>query len=171
PVRLFAQTGSVGFAAAAGFDGIYTYDIVTYTGDKFIRLCAQAHAAHLLCAPSVGPGYDAVRADGDHQYKPRRGGDTYDAMWAAGILFGVAGVTDQIDGFLARRWHVESRFGKIADPLADRLMIDAAVILLVAYGRLPWAALAVIIARDLLLLAGYRVLAPRGIDIDVNLAG
>ncbi len=91
--------------------------------------------------------------------------------WAAGILFGVAGVTDQIDGFLARRWHVESRFGKIADPLADRLIIDAAVILLVAYGRLPWAALAVIIARDLLLLAGYRVLAPRGIDIDVNLAG
>ena len=60
PVRLFAQTGSVGFAAAAGFDGIYTYDIVTYTGDKFIRLCTQAHAAHLLCAPSVGPGYDAV---------------------------------------------------------------------------------------------------------------
>ena len=91
--------------------------------------------------------------------------------WAAGILFGVAGVTDQIDGFLARRWHVESRFGKIADPLADRLMIDAAVILLVVSGRLPWAALAVIVARDLLLLAGYRILAPRGIEIDVNLAG
>ena len=52
--------------------------------------------------------------------------------WPAGIVFGVAGVTDQIDGFLARRWHVESQFGKIADPLADRLMIDAAVILLVA---------------------------------------
>lgn len=91
--------------------------------------------------------------------------------WPAGILFGAAGVTDQIDGFLARRWHVESRFGKIADPLADRLMIDAAVILLVVYGRLPWAALAVIAARDLLLLAGWRVLAPRGIEIDVNLLG
>ena len=85
PVRLFAQTGSVGFAAAARFDGIYTYDIVTYTGDKFIRLCTQAHAAHLLCAPSVGPGYDAVRADGDHQYKPRRAGATYDAMWTAAL--------------------------------------------------------------------------------------
>ena len=32
--------------------------------------------------------------------------------WAAGIVFGIAGVTDQIDGWLARRWHVESRFGK-----------------------------------------------------------
>jgi CDP-diacylglycerol--glycerol-3-phosphate 3-phosphatidyltransferase len=91
--------------------------------------------------------------------------------WPAGILFGAAGVTDQVDGFLARLWHVESRFGKIADPLADRLMIDAAVILLVVYGRLPWAGLVVVAARDLLLLAGWRVLAPRGIDIDVNLLG
>jgi CDP-diacylglycerol--glycerol-3-phosphate 3-phosphatidyltransferase len=91
--------------------------------------------------------------------------------WPAGIVFGVAGVTDQIDGFLARRWRVESHFGKIADPLADRLMIDAAVILLVAYGRLPWAALLVIVARDLLLLVGWRVLAPRGIELDVNTVG
>jgi CDP-diacylglycerol--glycerol-3-phosphate 3-phosphatidyltransferase len=91
--------------------------------------------------------------------------------WSAAILFGVAGVTDQIDGFLARRWHVESRFGKIADPLADRLMIDAAVILLVAYGRLPWAGLVVIGVRDLLLLVGWRLLAPRGIDLEVNLVG
>jgi len=91
--------------------------------------------------------------------------------WPAGILFGVAGVTDQIDGFLARAWRVESRFGKIADPLADRLMIDAAVILLVAYGRLPWAGLVVVAVRDLLLLVGWRVLAPRGIDLDVSLLG
>jgi CDP-diacylglycerol--glycerol-3-phosphate 3-phosphatidyltransferase len=98
-----------------------------------------------------------------------KAGDAH--SWPAGILFAIAGATDQIDGFLARRWHVESRFGKIADPLADRLMIDAAVILLVAYGRLPWPGLVVIIARDLLLLAGWRVLAPRGIDLDVNAIG
>jgi CDP-diacylglycerol---glycerol-3-phosphate 3-phosphatidyltransferase len=91
--------------------------------------------------------------------------------WPAAIIFGVAGVTDQVDGFLARRWHVESRFGKVADPLADRLMIDAAVILLFAYDRLPWAGLAVILGRDLLLLAGYPLLAPRGVELDVNLAG
>ena len=46
------------------------------------------------------------------------------------MLFGAAGITDQIDGFLARRWHVESAFGRIADPLADRLLIDVTVILL-----------------------------------------
>jgi CDP-diacylglycerol--glycerol-3-phosphate 3-phosphatidyltransferase len=91
--------------------------------------------------------------------------------WAAGTVFLIAGITDQLDGFLARLWHVESRFGKIADPLADRLMIDGAVILLVAYGRLPWVGLAVIVGRDLVLFGGWRVLAPRGIDLDVNMLG
>ena len=82
--------------------------------------------------------------------------------WPAAIVFGVAGITDQVDGWLARRWHVESAFGKVADPLADRLMIDAAVIILVAvHHRLPWVALVLIIARDALLIGGYKVLAPR----------
>jgi CDP-diacylglycerol--glycerol-3-phosphate 3-phosphatidyltransferase len=90
--------------------------------------------------------------------------------WPAAIVFGVAGVTDQIDGFLARRWHVESAFGKIADPLADRLMIDAAVILLVHADRLPWAAL-VIPLRDLVALAGTPLLMGRGYEFQVNLVG
>jgi CDP-diacylglycerol--glycerol-3-phosphate 3-phosphatidyltransferase len=90
--------------------------------------------------------------------------------WPAAIVFGAAGVTDQIDGFLARRWRVESDFGKVADPLADRLMIVAAVVLLWHAGRLPWVALAVP-ARDLALLAGYKVVVERGYDFSVNLAG
>src|SRR5213596_4320928 len=90
--------------------------------------------------------------------------------WPAAIIFGAAAVTDQIDGWLARRWHVESAFGKIADPLADRLMIDAAVILLWNAGRLPWVALA-IPARDVALVAGYKLVMERGYDFSVNLAG
>ena len=90
--------------------------------------------------------------------------------WAAAIVFGVAAVTDQIDGWVARRWHVESEFGKIADPLADRLMIDAAVFLLWNAGRLPWVALA-IPARDVALVAGYKLVMERGYDFSVNLAG
>jgi CDP-diacylglycerol--glycerol-3-phosphate 3-phosphatidyltransferase len=90
--------------------------------------------------------------------------------WPAAIVFGAAAITDQIDGFLARRWRVESQFGKVADPLADRLMIDAAVVLLWHAGRLPWVAL-VIPARDLLLIAGYRLVVERGYELAVNLAG
>src|SRR6476659_5893214 len=76
--------------------------------------------------------------------------------WPAAIVFAIAGITDQIDGWLARRWRVESEFGKVADPLADRLMIDAAVLLLFLADRLPWAAL-LILLRDIALMAGYKM--------------
>jgi CDP-diacylglycerol--glycerol-3-phosphate 3-phosphatidyltransferase len=98
-----------------------------------------------------------VTADGGHS-------------WPAAIVFGAAGVTDQVDGWLARRWRVESEFGKIADPLADRLMIDAAVVLLWYADRLPWVALA-IPARDLALVAGYKLVVDRGYEFAVNAAG
>jgi CDP-diacylglycerol--glycerol-3-phosphate 3-phosphatidyltransferase len=93
------------------------------------------------------------------------------SSWAAGLIFGAAGVTDQIDGFLARRWHVESRFGTLADPLADRLMIDTAVVLLWVEDKLPWYGAAVILLRDVLLVGGYRLLMPRGYELSVNTLG
>ena len=52
--------------------------------------------------------------------------------WGAAIFFAAAAFTDQLDGYLARRWQVESRFGTVADPLADRLMIGTAAILMLA---------------------------------------
>ena len=91
--------------------------------------------------------------------------------WPAGIVFGIAGITDQIDGYLARRWRVESDFGRVWDPLADRLMIDAAVILLFVADHMPWAGLVVILGRDLLLLAGYKAIAPQGYELNVNFVG
>jgi CDP-diacylglycerol--glycerol-3-phosphate 3-phosphatidyltransferase len=90
--------------------------------------------------------------------------------WAAAILFGAAAITDQVDGFLARRWHVESAFGKIADPLADRVLIDVAVVLLWHAGRLPWLALAIPL-RDALLVAATPFAVSRGYRFEVNLLG
>jgi glycoprotein endo-alpha-1,2-mannosidase len=92
-MRLFAQTTHPGFAAAGGFAGVYTYDIARYGGWEFARLCQQAHAKGLLCAPSVGPGYDAQRCTGDRVVKPRRAGLAYDAMWGAAIAAGADLVT------------------------------------------------------------------------------
>jgi CDP-diacylglycerol--glycerol-3-phosphate 3-phosphatidyltransferase len=94
-----------------------------------------------------------------------------EASWAAGALFGAAGITDQVDGWLARRWRVESEFGRFVDPLADRLIIDAAVILLWYYDRLPWPALAVILVRDGILLLGTPAALRRGYDFSVSLLG
>jgi len=90
--------------------------------------------------------------------------------WPAAILFVLAGITDQVDGFLARRWHVESAFGKIADPLADRLLIDVAVVLLWHADRLPWVALA-IPARDVALIAATPFAIGRGYRFEVNFVG
>jgi CDP-diacylglycerol--glycerol-3-phosphate 3-phosphatidyltransferase len=91
--------------------------------------------------------------------------------WAAAIVFAGAGITDQIDGWLARRWRVESEFGKYVDPLADRLMIDAAVVLLWLEGRLPWPALALVLVRDGLLLLGTPAATRRGYEFSVSFLG
>jgi CDP-diacylglycerol--glycerol-3-phosphate 3-phosphatidyltransferase len=91
--------------------------------------------------------------------------------WGAGIFFAAAAFTDQVDGYLARRWHVESAFGKVADPLADRLMIGTAVVLMWATGRIPMLAALVILGRDLALVLGYKLLAPSGYALEVTFLG
>jgi glycoprotein endo-alpha-1,2-mannosidase len=98
---LLAQTALAGAAAAGGFDGVYTYDIVVYGGSKFARFCAEAHAVRLLCAPSVGPGYDARRGSGDPVVKPRRRGATYDSMWKLAL----AAHADRVTITSYNEWH------------------------------------------------------------------
>jgi len=91
--------------------------------------------------------------------------------WGAGIFFAAAALTDQLDGYLARRWQVESRFGTVADPLADRLMIGAAAILMLATGRIPIFAALIILGRDVALMLGYRILSPGGYELEVTFLG
>jgi phosphatidylglycerophosphate synthase len=77
-----------------------------------------------------------------------------EASWAAGALFGAAGITDQVDGWLARRWRVESQFGRFVDPLADRIIIDAAILV-----------------RDGVLVVGTPAALRRGYDFSVSFLG
>jgi len=84
-VRLFANTGLPGKALRGGFAGLYTYDVLIFDGFSFPRMCASARALRLLCAPSVGPGYDARRATGDTRVQPRLDGARYDRMWRAAV--------------------------------------------------------------------------------------
>jgi glycoprotein endo-alpha-1,2-mannosidase len=92
-IRVFANTNFPAKAAAGGFSGVYTYDVLLYDGGFFPRMCAQARKLHLLCAPSVGPGYDARRATADRRLRGRRGGATYDAMWTGALRAGADVVT------------------------------------------------------------------------------
>jgi hypothetical protein len=84
-VRVFGHTTLAGRAKASGFDGLYTYDVGSWNGRVFRRLCAQAHALGLLCAPSVGPGYDARLATTVTLVRPRLDGATYDRMWRSAL--------------------------------------------------------------------------------------
>jgi len=89
---------------------------------------------------------------------------------AAGI-FGVVAATDFVDGILARRLHAETRFGRIADPLADRLLVGVALVGLILLDRMNPAAPIILIARDVLVVAGFALLLRRGIEMRVDMAG
>ena len=81
-------------------------------------------------------------------------------LWA-GIVFGVAAFTDGLDGYIARRKGDVTTFGKLMDPLADKLLIVAALVSLVSLDRLSaWIAM-VIIARELA-VTGLRAVAVEG---------
>jgi len=83
--RLFANTSLPGKAEKGHFAGLYTYDVYIYDGSSFPRICAAARSLGLLCAPSVGPGYKALRATGDTRVRSRAGGATYDRIWRGAI--------------------------------------------------------------------------------------
>jgi CDP-diacylglycerol--glycerol-3-phosphate 3-phosphatidyltransferase len=89
---------------------------------------------------------------------------------AAAVIFAVASLTDFLDGYLARRYHLQSRFGRIADPLADRLLIDVALLLLVWHDRLQWWLALPVLLRDVLLGVLFRM---RGAatEVRVNFTG
>lgn len=78
------------------------------------------------------------------------------------VVLMVAGFTDWLDGFLARRWHQTSRVGQMLDPIADRLYILAIVVALAIRGLVPWWLLVVLALRDLLLAAMVPLLKRRG---------
>ncbi|MBO3705270.1 MAG: CDP-diacylglycerol--glycerol-3-phosphate 3-phosphatidyltransferase [Candidatus Accumulibacter sp.] len=72
---------------------------------------------------------------------------------AATLIFVVAAATDWLDGYLARRWHQTSAFGAFLDPVADKLMVAATLIVLVQLGRLDAILAAIIIGREITISA------------------
>lgn len=73
------------------------------------------------------------------------------------LLFVASGVSDLADGWIARRFNLRTRFGAIADPLADKLTMLTVVMLLSMQGWLPWWFAVLVVSRDLLIVAGATV--------------
>jgi CDP-diacylglycerol--glycerol-3-phosphate 3-phosphatidyltransferase len=76
----------------------------------------------------------------------------------AALVFGLASISDLLDGFLARRQQLVTTFGKFLDPLADKLIVSAALIMLIHLGRAPAWMVVVIVGRELA-ITGLRSMA------------
>jgi cardiolipin synthase len=70
------------------------------------------------------------------------------------LLFVVSALSDLADGFVARHWNLRTRFGAIADPLADKLTMLTVTLLLAAQGWLPWWFALAVVLRDVVIVAG-----------------
>jgi len=85
-----------------------------------------------------------------------------DALAITALAF--AGISDFLDGYLARRWNQVTRLGRILDPTADRMLTIAVVLGLGARGLIPWWLVGVLFARDLVVGAALLWGKARGID-------
>ena len=74
-------------------------------------------------------------------------------------LFVIAGITDGLDGFIAKRFGYVTNFGAVLDPIADKLLIACSYIMLAILGDIPFWLLVLVMFRDLVIIAGYMILA------------
>jgi cardiolipin synthase len=97
--------------------------------------------------------------------------DTAWGQWLAMIIFVVAAVTDWFDGYFARRYHQISRLGRFLDPIADKLLVAAALVMLVANGPLHGVhvlAALIILAREILVSGLREFLAELRVGLPVS---
>lgn len=90
--------------------------------------------------------------------------------WTAAAIFIVAALTDWLDGFLARKWNQTSDFGAFLDPVADKLMVAAALILLVSIDRTHAVFAMIIIGREITISALREWMAQKGQSKNVAVA-
>lgn len=95
------------------------------------------------------------------------------ALDAAWVLFGLAAVTDWLDGYLARRWDVVSDFGRVADPLVDKIVVCGSLVLLVPIrpSAIPAWVVVLVLSREFLVTGLRGLLERRGIPFGASIWG
>lgn len=94
-----------------------------------------------------------------------------EAMYIAAVVFVVAYFTDMLDGYIARKYNLITDFGKLMDPMADKLLTAAAMIMLTAYGLCSPIATFLTIGRELVISAFRLVSATQGVVIAAGKIG
>ncbi len=81
-----------------------------------------------------------------------------DEEYAASLaVFVLAGISDGLDGYIAKRFHLESRLGSILDPLADKTLLVSSYVMLMLLNHLPFWLMLTVVFRDLLIIGGYLI--------------
>ncbi|MBW1981632.1 MAG: CDP-diacylglycerol--glycerol-3-phosphate 3-phosphatidyltransferase [Deltaproteobacteria bacterium] len=93
------------------------------------------------------------------------------ASFLAAVLFALASISDLLDGFLARRRQMVTTLGKFLDPLADKLIVSAALIMLIPLGRVPAWMVVVIIGRELAITGLRGIASSEGAIISADYLG
>lgn len=88
-------------------------------------------------------------------------------FWAA-ALFSLASITDWLDGYLARRMGIVTVFGKFLDPIADKLIVMAALIMILPFGRVPAWMVLVILGREIIITGLRGIASSEGIVIQAS---
>lgn len=91
--------------------------------------------------------------------------------FVAGIVFSIAAITDYFDGYLARRYGMVSNLGKVMDPVADKLLVSVALIMLTALGWIPAWIVCVIIGRELAVTGLRNIVAQNKMDVSASSLG
>ena len=91
--------------------------------------------------------------------------------FVAAVLFSLAAITDFLDGFFARRKGLVSNFGKVMDPLADKLLVSSTFIMLASLGWIPGWIVCIIIGRELAVTGLRNIAAQQGQDISSSRLG
>jgi CDP-diacylglycerol--glycerol-3-phosphate 3-phosphatidyltransferase len=89
----------------------------------------------------------------------------------AALLFSAAAITDYLDGFYARKRGLVSTLGKIMDPIADKLLVSSAFIMLTSLGWIPAWMVCVIIGRELAVTGLRNIIAEKGEDVSASNLG
>lgn len=92
-------------------------------------------------------------------------------LWSAFALFVVASLTDFLDGYIARKYHQVSDFGKFLDPLADKLLTIAAMVMFCEWGQIPAWALMIVLTREFAVTGLRLVAVGKGIVIAAGWSG
>ncbi len=97
--------------------------------------------------------------------------DNRPAGFIAAIVFSLAAITDYLDGYIARRYGLVSNLGKILDPLADKMLISSAFIMMIPLDRVPAWIVCVIIGRELAITGFRNIISDHGDDASASMLG